>query len=544
MTFTLDAYAARSCPVKTLHALTHPSERAPSGLSFPGAAEFTAGAFATITAAEGTVDLRGLSHSSSEAEEAACLAALNAGAPVIVGGLLPRDWDGHRRSRVELLIRTTDGYLPGVVKFQRALDPRRDDREFVYSPVTELGAPRTTTGWRYRWNWRWANAVQLAHQWELLRATGFATARPTGVVIGTDLIDHCGLVATWLDLTEPALSPTTEGADPSALVSALERYHLQFAERVDIAERALTGAEPPEGLLPPIVTSECRYCEWWSTCRPLLDDDDLSLRVSKSPLSRLEVTGLRAAGVHTVAQLADADIDELLPRYLPLVAYRQGAEDRLRLTQRRSRLLVDGLELARLTECPIPLPTSAVEIDIDIETSREDRVYLWGFWVRADGAEYYRHFSSFTDLDDAGELELAVAAMSWLAELAAQADIRVYHYSDYELVRIARLAASGHPGMTWASDFARDHFVDLFEIVRTHYFGANGLGLKVVAQSAAGFHWRDNEPGGLNSMGWFDTAVHADDPEERSVAQQRVLWYNEDDVRATAQLRDWLRQQS
>lgn len=544
MSFTLDAYAARSCPVKTLHALTLSSERPPSGLTFPGASDFVSEIFAAITAAPGTVDLRGLTAASSEEEEEACLAALAAGAPVIVGGLLPRDWEGHRRGRVELLIGTDDGYVPGVVKFQRALDPRRDDRTFTYSPVSALGERRSGTGWRYRWNWRWANAVQLTHLWELLRTTGFASDHPTGVVIGTDRIDHGGPVATWLDLAEPALSPTAEGADPAELVSARDRYRDQFAERIEIAERALAGAEPPPGLLPPIVTSECRFCEWWSVCRPLLDEDDLSLRVSKSPLSRVEVSGLRAAGVHTVGQLAGADIDELLPRYLPLVAYRQGAEDRLRLTQRRSRLLVDGVELARLTEGPIPLPTSTVEIDIDIETSREDRVYLWGFWVRADGAEYYRHFSSFSDLDDDGELELAISAMSWLADLAATSDLRVYHYSDYEVVRITRLAAGGHPTMAWATDFAHDRFVDLFDVMRTHFFGANGLGLKVVAQSAAGFHWRDNEPGGLNSMAWFDTAVHAEDAEARAVAQQRVLWYNEDDVRATAQLRAWLRQQT
>ena len=69
-----------------------------------------------------------------------------------------------------------------------------------------------------------------------------------------------------------------------------------------------------------------------------------------------------------------------------------------------------------------------------------------------------------------------------------------------------------------------------------------GLGLKLIAQHA-GFRWRDDDPGGLNSQLWFADAVHADDAEVRAAARQRVLEYNEDDVIATSQLRAWLRAQ-
>jgi predicted RecB family nuclease len=76
--------------------------------------------------------------------------------------------------------------------------------------------------------------------------------------------------------------------------------------------------------------------------------------------------------------------------------------------------------------------------------------------------------------------------------------------------------------------------------VQTHFFGAAGLGLKQIAVTA-GFGWRDADPGGLNSQRWFDDAVHATAAETRAAARQRVLAYNEDDVRATAHLRAWLR---
>ena len=171
-------------------------------------------------------------------------------------------------------------------------------------------------------------------------------------------------------------------------------------------------------------------------------------------------------------------------------------------------------------------------------------MYLWGFWVSdpATGELGYRHFSDFSALDAASEAALAVEALGWLRERVSHGDALVYHYSDYEVIRIARLAAAtDHPVLTWAVEYARDHFVDLFGIVRTNFFGTNGLGLKVVATHGAGFAWRDEDPGGLNSMHWFADAVGGATAELREQARTRVLEYNEDDVQATWQLRRWLR---
>ena len=106
----------------------------------------------------------------------------------------------------------------------------------------------------------------------------------------------------------------------------------------------------------------------------------------------------------------------------------------------------------------------------------------------------------------------------------------VYHYSGYEVAMIRALADREDDSLLdWAAAYAEEHFVDLLEIVKTHYFGVAGLGLKLMAQHA-GFRWRDDDPGGLNSQRWFAEAVHAEDTEVRSAARQRVLDYNEDDV--------------
>lgn len=541
MMFTLDSYAARSCPLKTF--LAHrPGTEAPSAIpsGLPGATEFVTQVLNDIVAAHpDSVDLRRLAHRPSAEQSQACLAAMKEQSPVIVSAVLPRDIESHRRGRVDLLIRDeAGGYLPGIVKYQRALDSRRDEHAFEYSSLTDITTRRRGTGWRYRWNWRWANAIQLAHFWELLASTGYGSPEQAGLVIGSDRVEDLGPVGVWLDLARRRVpAPPGRYLEPTQ-VAALDRYRDDFADRVALAHSAINETVTD---FRPIVTGECGYCRWWATCRPQIDDDDVNLRINKSPLDRHEIERLRAAGVTTIADLAAADLDALHTTYLPEVADRPGAEDRLHAVHRRATLLNRGLDIDRLTNGAIDVPQASVEIDIDVETSRSDRVYLWGFWVDDPSGGHYQEFSSFTDLDADGELQLARTALTWLRETVRDTDAKLYHYSDYEVLRLSRLAALGDPTLIWAYKYAQSHFVDLFGIVRRHFFGANGLGLKAMASAGAGFHWRDQDPGGLNSMKWFETAVTDPDPVRRTAARERILAYNEDDVRATYALRWWLR---
>jgi predicted RecB family nuclease len=210
-------------------------------------------------------------------------------------------------------------------------------------------------------------------------------------------------------------------------------------------------------------------------------------------------------------------------------------------------MLIEHSTLARETTGPIDLPEADLEIDFDIETSADNRVYLWGFLVNdvVDGTRTYVEFSRFTDLDSASELELAVEAVTWLQQqVLGSRSVRVYHYSAFEVSALIGLAGrSDHPVLSWAVDFASTGFVDLLEIMKTHFFSVAGLGLKTVASDGAGFSWRDDDPGGLNSQRWFAEAVHGDTDGARALARQRVLEYNEDDVIATARVRGWLRAQ-
>ena len=564
MTFVLDAYAARSCPLKTVNAFTPhlvaPSLTRPNPPFFHDAEAVEAAVVARLVAGSATVaDLRGWRGAPSAEAERACLDALASGVDVVLGGLLPRDVAAHRSGRPTMLVRAPGqarGYRPVQLKFHRVLETAGVDDE--PQPASTLGDPQTAVGLigrRFRWGQRLNAALQVAHHWRLLEASGFAADEPWAGLIGNDEVvvtDGRGApepVIVWLDLGAercPQNPREVEFPHEAPPVTTLARYDAEHRYRVELAARALASSGQ-ETLLTPILSPECRGCVWQEHCQSSLDADDLSLRISRAPLDVHEVRTLRRLGVSTVAELAEADLDALLADYLPRVSHRDGGEQRLRRAHHRARLINAGIELERQTEGALDLPRHDLEIDVDIETSADDRVYLWGFWVddAAGGPPAYREFSAFAVLDDEAERALAAAALGWLREVTAGRDSAVYHYSDYEVIRVNKLASGLERGLAgWARAFAAERFVDLFGVVKRHFFGANGLGLKVVASAVTGFAWRDEDPGGLNSQSWFAEAVADEDATIRELARVRVLEYNEDDVRATWHLRRWLREQA
>ena len=598
----LDAYAARSCPVKTHNAfdptVTIPPVESGGRLTelFDGASAFEAVVLEQlITSCRGrVVDLRLLAEHPRAERARACLAAMESGAEVIIAGLLPVDAPGHRVGRPDLLIRGADtragtpAYHPAAVKWhkiiERARPPAVDHAPPGSSPAprdtgpvepaavcyTTLAQPRPADaqglpGHVLRLGSRSADFLQLAHYHRMLQACGFAAAPALGAVIGTDgsptgSFDPvrsapveglpAGPVLAWADLDRPSVRTFSRShPDGWRLRSLLERYDFEQSFRVAIAEVAARQSGHPETdpapLVRPIVNAECGRCHWWEHCRPQLHPDDVSLRIDKGALDAREIVTLRRHGIGTVTDLAEVDLEQLLAWYLPEVTHRSGAEARIRTAARRARMLRDGRWFDRETGGPIEVPAGEVEIDFDIESAADGRVYLWGFLVqRAGGPAVYHEFSRFAELDESAELDLAREAFEWLRSVVEAGEpVVVYHYSGYEVAKIRGLAdRAGDPLLDWAAAYAEEQFVDLLEIVKTHYFGVAGLGLKLMA-AHAGFSWRDEDPGGLNSQVWFAEAVHAGTPPARAAARQRVLEYNEDDVIATAQLRAWLRAQ-
>jgi predicted RecB family nuclease len=586
-TILLGAYAARSCPVKTqnafnplvtidtptsragVEAASTPGEgQANEELSelFDGGAQFTDAVLQQlINSCTGrVVDLRPLSANTREVQIEACVRAMTSGAQVIIAGCLPVDLNGHRVGNPDLLVRGADTaigspvYHPVEVKWHRILlRPRPQEGEeephtLRYSSLSDPspGAAIEISGFDLRTRSREGDFLQLAHYHRMLEACGFGAEQALAGVIGTDDL-FTEPVLVWTDLGRQQVRTFSRSSREGwRLRSFLERYDHEQTFRIKIADIAQqqTGRpnRDPELVVRPIVNRECPRCQWWERCLPQLDPDDVSLRLDRAPLDMREIVTLRQHGIATITDLADADLDQLLEWYLPEVTHREGAEGRIMVAARRARMLLEGICFDRETTGPIEIPHAHLEIDLDIESSVDGRIYLWGFLVQqADGnVGVYHEFSHFDDLDDRTEAALAADAFTWLRSIVdSTPSVVVFHYSGYEVAKIIELARREHNELLdWAASYAEEHFVDLLEIVKAHYFGVSGLGLKLMARHV-GFSWRDDDPGGLNSQLWFAEAVHGETAEIRAQARRRVLEYNEDDVTATSQVRAWLRAQ-
>ncbi len=586
----LDAYAAGSCPVKTRNRFDR-TVQLPGGTDsssevrassdavqelFAGSMAFKSKVMDHIAARPGVVDLRAFAAEGRQAQIDATIEAVTSEAPAIIAPALPGDIEGQRSGDPDVLVlsppltRDGGGYFPVVIKRHRVLEASTLARRQPCTPLAADGPRVIRVPNCVIRTHREGDLLELAHYRRMLEALGWSTTgMPVAGIIGTDqILQRAGrpmlgtrrqqrhtssdqLVVAWANLSAKRLRTFARTSSTKwRYRSSMERYDHEFEFRLRVAQiavRRVGAANDPDPRVRPIVIPECEVCPWWVACKPQLNDDDLSLRIDKARLDVREITVLRTMGISTIADLAGADLDDLLPRYLPQVEHRPGAENRLRLAAERADMLAHGIEVKRTTTGAIELPKPGYSIVLDIETSAAAKVYLWGFLVNDpnDAAgPHYVSFSRFADLDQASERALAEEAASWLvAELTAHPEAKVYHYSDYEVVHIRRIALKGSVpklrelARTWTTS----HFFDLFPVVQQNFFGVHGLGLKRMAHDGAGFQWRDEDPGGLNSQLWFGEAVHAADAEVRATYAQRVLEYNEDDVRATRALRIWMR---
>ena len=175
--FTLDAYAARSCPVKT-HNAFHPGlsvpTRADEGLRevFHGGVAFEAEVLDELLRGfTGTVlDARLLTDLPSAEQEQITLAAMAGGVQVLIAPLLPRDVDQHRSGRPDLLLRADDGgYHPAEIKFHRVSDPRREPATLTWSSLADPLTRHELPGRRFRHTWRLNDLLQLAHYHRMLQ---------------------------------------------------------------------------------------------------------------------------------------------------------------------------------------------------------------------------------------------------------------------------------------------------------------------------------------------------------------------------------------
>ena len=471
---------------------------------------------------------------SAEERERVTTALLAAEVPYVWRAQLPADPRGGRRGPVDLLVRTDGGYVPVLVVRHRITDPGSGARTTPLSdPVPTVLPALSPAGARAdplrKVRPQPRDQLRLAHAVRLLQAAGLAaTGRAVGGVVGLDAD-----VVLWHDLD----APTWPGGR-----TALAEYDVRFADRLAVAAAAAAGAP---AMASPSRVTECRSCPWWPSCEVALREArDVSL-----VLRGEDAAALRGLGLSTVDELAVLDPSADPPAVLAGMSF----ADAVLL----ARAWLRDLSLVRRRR-ELSVPRADVEVDVDLESFGERGAYLWGCWL--SGADVgltsgYHSFATWEPVPTDDEARSFAEFWGWLTAVRVRAaarglTFRAYCYNELAENRWMVFSAerfAGRPGVpevdTVRSFVASSQWVDLFGAVREQFLCAHGKGLKTIAP-AAGFAWRDPEAGGENSMRWYRAAVGLDGGEPDPAQRQRLLDYNEDDVRATWTLRRWMSSQA
>lgn len=580
----LGAYAAGRCPRRvhndfdrTIPFSTEPFVVAPTAQERIDAGRgFEADIRALLVERHGSEALDIGSQINGEAAIRATEAAMSRGVPVILGGWLPNDYQGGRKGRPDILLRSAETgpewhYVPVDIKRHKTLTKANKSKgDAVLSGLSRpyLADAQPDPELNQRRTRRDTDTLQLAHYWRMLQACQRAPEGGPAMagIIGSDHLDSdADHVVSWYDLDRPIFR-TFSRTDPDGIAtrSALERYDHELSFRLKVAHQAaqrIGAATDPEPLVMPIWVSECQQCPWQDYCAVELGEDNASLAVGR--LDARSWIALAELGVSSVSDLAALDptrieefdddaaaessrTGEVLAHYLPQVAHQKSATRSLTKAVRSAQMIQADVYLQRRTSGAIEVQRADIEVHLDVESDRSTRVYLWGMYIvdNINGESHYEEVADWEPLDEQSEIELTRRFWDRLKEIISSVDdagntVRIYHYSTPEpnALRKAAKLANGvdFPLRPEVEQLVETYFDDLFRTVGMHFRGRHSLGLKDVARYGPGFSWRDEDPGGLQSQMWLDE-VYAGD----LTARQRVLEYNEDDVRATDAVLCWL----
>lgn len=438
--------------------------------------------------------------------------ALEDGARYVWNATFADDAEAGRRGRCDLLIADpAGGYIPVLVVNHKVTDPGSGA---MTSPFGRW-EPDVDVARKVRPQLR--DQLGAVHVHRLLASLGQDGRSAVGGAIGFG-----GDVILVHDLL--AVGPT---------------YDARFADRLAIARG--------EAVTAPVKVSECRSCPWWSECgETLRRTRDVSLVAAGS-----RADALYAAGIRTIDELA-AWTSHAPPEEWPHGDFAEAVVV--------AQAWLAQAPLVRRTET-VAVQRADVEVDVDMESYQEHGAYMWGTLLdRRDGsAPRYRAFTTWEPVPTMDEARSFAEFWTWLMGVRAEAHesgrtFAAYCYSraaeDKWLIGSARRFAGmdGVPTEAQVREFIDGpEWVDMYIAVSQNFVCPDGKGLKKVAP-VAGFTWRDDEAGGEASMAWYRAAVGYDDAPESDGAsittdlsqRERLLEYNEDDVRATHALRVWM----
>ncbi|MEK7603825.1 MAG: TM0106 family RecB-like putative nuclease [Patescibacteria group bacterium] len=295
----------------------------------------------------------------------------------------------------------------------------------------------------------------------------------------------------------------------------MDQFHLA-KEKI---EKILEGEKPA-----PFLKSGCKKTPWYSLCfEDAKECNDISLifRISQADQRRLYDIGIK-----TVSQLAEADMNELQAKL------EDWPFDKIVRFNNQANVLISN-EPLMLKKSNFPHVRHEIYFDIESDPTK-DIHYLFGLLIKDNESGSIEYKKFFADNKE----EEPLIWKQFLDFIVGLEDFIIYHYAylEKQVFRAFALKYGAPSGLV--SKF-EENAIDLYDqtvesVVLPLYF----YSLKDVA-GYIGYKWDDPKAGGAESVVWYNEWLETKDDN----ILKKLLKYNEDDVRATLAVKEWLDKQ-
>lgn len=303
-----------------------------------------------------------------------------------------------------------------------------------------------------------------------------------------------------------------EGEERSFIVDDfLDYFHLTC----ETIERILDGEKPA-----PFLKSGCKHSPWYSMCIDETEGcNDVSLIYK---LSQSDQRRLYESGIHTVKELADTELNSFRSKF------EDWPFDKILRFHNQANVLISQQPII-LKKTDLPKVENEIYFDVESDPTRGID-YLLGLLIKkANGGAKYKYFLA---KDDQKEADIWNQFLDFLETLD---DFVIYHYSYYEKEVFDRLSKKYGISLKLQDKF-RNHAIDLHRIaVEAAVLPLYFYSLKDIAKYL-GFKWQTEDAGGAESVVWYNQWLENGDEK----ILDKILRYNEDDVRATLFVKEWI----
>lgn len=306
------------------------------------------------------------------------------------------------------------------------------------------------------------------------------------------------------------------------------RLQARFLQWVELAERT-TYPEKVE---------RCGQCRWRDICAARWETDDHLNRVAN--ISKTQIVKLRAAGVDTLEELSSLPTGHVISRIQPATVQRLAHQARLQRQSKESgQPVFDVLPLREAKGfARLPQPAEGdLFFDMEGDPMTEGGLeYLFGLYFFQDGNPVFKPFWAHSRADERLSFEAFMDFV--MAHLRRFPGAHIYHYAPYEATALKRLMSLHGTREAEVDHLLRtSKLVDLYAVVREAIrVGEPSYSIKSIER----FYSSKQRAGDVTTAGasvvFYEKWKTSGDP----AILQAIADYNEDDVRSTYELREWL----